>query len=272
MNSTMDVSLKPSTQFKRNASIFAIVSLVFISVSYTLGFNPFTIFTEFKYVINLANDMVPPNLDVIWSTPRLFQNVYATVSMAFLGTLFGGSIALFSSFFASRVVVPVSGVCTSIRFLMVLERVTPNFIVMLMLQCIFGLGPFSGMISIAIGSFGMFGKLFADAIDHTEQGPLEGILSTGATRSQMVRYGIIPQVMPSFIANLFYAFDINMRNAIALGMFGGGGLGYELYKASKTLQYRDQLALILVIVVLIATMERLSDFLRKCIFSSTRLK
>jgi phosphonate transport system permease protein len=127
------------------------------------------------------------------------------------------------------------------------------------------------MISIGIGSFGMFGKLFADAIEHVEHGPLESIFCTGASRAQMVRYGIVPEVLPSFIANMFYAFDINMRTAIGLGMFGGGGLGYELYKAGRTLNYKDQLALILVIVVMISLMERVSDALRRRVIHTGRI-
>jgi phosphonate transport system permease protein len=172
------------------------------------------------------------------------------------------------AFFAAGNVMPLPAVRGLTRTTMVLQRVMPTIIVLLVLQCIFGVGPFSGMISIAIGSFGMFGKLFADAIEHVDRGPLDAIVCVGATRSQMARYGVIPDVLPSFVANLFYAFDINMRTAIGLGMFGGGGLGYELYKAGRTLNYRDQLALILVIIVMISLMERMSDFLRRRIINA----
>lgn len=253
----------PSAQRKRNATVLIVMAAVYTAFAAYMKFDPLMLIWEFDHVVNLASVMVPPNLPILWETPTLFVSTGATVSMAFLGTLIGGVIAMALAFFAAHNVMPVPLVQRLTRLSMVLQRVTPTIIVLLILQCIFGVGPFSGMLSLSIGSFGMFGKLFADAVEHVDQGPLEAITCAGASRSQMVRYGILPEVLPSFIANMFYAFDINMRAAIGLGMFGGGGLGYELYKAGRTLNYRDQLALILIIVVMISLMERLSDVLRR---------
>jgi phosphonate transport system permease protein len=260
---TIDKAHLPSTKLKRNATIFVVMVIFYSLVVGYMKFNPFMIITEFDHVVNLAKEMVPPNIPMIWETPRLFITTHSTISMAFLGTLSGGVIAMTMAFFAASNVMPTPLIRVLVRLSMTLQRVTPTIIVLLVLQSIFGVGPFSGMISIGIGSFGMFGKLFADAIEHVDQEPLDAIICAGASRAQMVRYGILPEVLPSFIANMFYAFDINMRTAIGLGMFGGGGLGYELYKAGRTLNYRDQLALILVIIVLISLMERFSDFLRR---------
>jgi phosphonate transport system permease protein len=119
------------------------------------------------------------------------------------------------------------------------------------------------MLALAIGSVGMFGKLFADAIEQVDPGPAEAVSSVGARPTQVIRYAILPQVLPSVVANGFYAFDVNMRAAIALGVYGGGGIGFELQLAMKVLRYPDVLALILMIIVLIAGMERVSDFIRR---------
>lgn len=261
----------PSNAFKRRSRLLIVAGVAYLILSVWAGFEPLMLFTEFEHVANLANEMVPPNLPMIWETPVLLVSSFSTVSMAFLGTLIGGLIAVACSFFAAKNVVPNNVARGSARLGMVLQRVTPTIIVLLVLQTIFGVGPFSGMISIAIGSFGMFGKLFADAIEHVDQGPLDAVACTGATKFQMVRYGIIPEVIPSFVANGFYAFDINMRAAIGLGMFGGGGLGYELYKAGRTLNYKDQLALILVIVLMISLMERVSDYVRRRIIHTSEI-
>lgn len=262
----------PSAKYKRNATVLGICLLIYVAASTAVGFNPLMLITEFQYIANLANDMVPPNLEIVWSTPKLFATMGQTLGMAFLGTLIGGLIAMVLAFFAASNVMPVTAVRLAVRTLMVMQRVTPTFIVLLVLQIFLGVGAYSGMIALCIGSFGMFGKLFADAVEHVDGGPLEAIESTGATRSQVVRYGILPQVMPSFIANMFYAFDINMRQAINLGIFGGGGLGFEIYKANKTLQYKNQLALILIVIVLIAAMERVSDWLRRKVISKEVLR
>jgi phosphonate transport system permease protein len=73
---------------------------------------------------------------------------------------------------------------------------------------------------------------------------------------------ILPQTLPSFTANLFYAYDINIRAAIGLGIFGGGGIGFQLFQAMRLLHYRDALALICVTVLLIVLTEKMSDALR----------
>lgn len=262
----------PSLKLRRNATGFVVAIIFYALVCGYMQFDPLMIVTEFDHVVNLANEMAPPNVSLLWESTALYTTTYSTVSMAFLGTLLGGVFALVLSFFAAQNVMPFAGVRNVTRMSMVLQRVTPTIIVLLVLQAVFGVGPFSGMISIAIGSFGMFGKLFADAVEQVEQGPLDSMDCVGATRSQIVRYGILPEVIPSFIANLFFAFDINMRTAIGLGMFGGGGLGYELYKAGRTLNYKDQLALILVIVVMISLMERVSDYLRRKVMQGGHVK
>jgi phosphonate transport system permease protein len=260
--STVLADHAPSKAFRRRATLLAIVAAFYSLTASYMHFDPLMLFTEFDHVVELADDMTPPNMALIWETPALFASMYATISMAFLGSLLGGVLALATSFFAAANVMPNAAVRHATRLSMVFQRVTPTIIVLLVLQSIFGVGPFSGMVSIAVGTFGMFGKLFADAVEQVENGPLEAVTCVGASRSQMVRYAILPSVLPSFVANMFYAFDVNMRTAIGLGMFGGGGLGYELYKAGRTLNYQDQLALILVIVVAIALIERLSDKLR----------
>ena len=271
-NTGVDQAHLPSVKLRRNATGFVIAIVFYALVCGYMQFDPLMIVTEFDHVVNLAHEMAPPNVSLLWASSSLYVTTYSTVSMAFLGTLLGGLLAVFLSFFAAQNVMPFASVRSVTRLSMVLQRVTPTIIVLLVLQAIFGVGPFSGMISIAIGSFGMFGKLFADAVEQVEQGPLDGMACVGATRAQVVRYGILPEVLPSFIANMFFAFDINMRTAIGLGMFGGGGLGYELYKAGRTLNYKDQLALILIIVVMIGVMERVSDYLRNKVMHGGHVK
>ncbi|MDZ7825344.1 MAG: ABC transporter permease subunit [Gammaproteobacteria bacterium] len=96
---------------------------------------------------------------------------------------------------------------------------------------------------------------------------LESLRVVGATRLQVIRYGVMPQVAPSFIANTFYLFEINVGGAVALGVFGGGGIGFSLHIANQTLNYPHMLAYILLIVVLVTFAEKVSDFLRRRLFA-----
>jgi phosphonate transport system permease protein len=109
----------------------------------------------------------------------------------------------------------------------------------------------------------MFGKLFADAIESVDAGPVESLAAIGSSRWQQIRYAVLPAAAPSIVAHWLYAYDINLRMAIALGVFGGGGIGFELFLSQKLLRHSDMLALVLIILVLITLTERLSDWLRQ---------
>lgn len=266
---SVPLHLLPSTQFKRRLKLLgAIVAFVAVAGA-LLKFKPWLLFTDFHYMVRLAGEMVPPNFALLWSKASLYHTIAQTVAMALLGTLLGGLIALGLAFLAAGNTTPHRWVRGGTRFFFGLERATPNIIVLQVLLIAMGFGPFPGMVALMLGSIGMFGKLFADAIEQVEVQPLEAVTSVGASRAQVIRYAVIPQVLPSVVANWFYAFDVNLRAAIALGVYGGGGLGFELSLAMKVLRYRDVLALTLMIIVLITLMERISDFFRRRLLGAT---
>ncbi len=259
----------PSAQFRRRLLwLGGLVAFLVLGGIY-LKFKPWMLFTDFHHLVRLGQEMIPPNVALLWNKPALFKTIGETVAMSFLGTLVGGAAAFALAFVASRNTTPHPVVRAITRLFFGLERATPNFVVLLILFIAFGYGPFAAMIALAIGSVGLFGKLFADAIEQVDPCPCESVASVGATRLQVIRYAIIPQVLPSVVANGFYAFDVNLRAAIALGVYGGGGIGFELQLAMKVLRYPDVLALILFIIVLITVMERVSDLIRRRMLSGS---
>jgi phosphonate transport system permease protein len=262
----------PSAQFRRRLGGFLGVAAFLVGSGVFLGFKPWLLVTDFHYIVKLAGEMVPPNLAMLWEKASLRASVAETVAMAFLGTLVGGCAALGLAFFAAANTAPHPAVRVAVRALFQCERATPNLITALVLLVAVGFGPFAGFLALTIGSLGMFGKLFADAIEQVDAGPTEAVASVGATRWQVIRFAIVPQVMPAVVGNLFYAFDVNLRLAIALGIYGAGGLGFELQLAMKVLRYPDVLALVLLIVVLITAMERVSDFIRRRLIGADTLK
>ena len=257
-------NLLPSRRLRNTCLVLGVVLLAVLLfvLSGHFGVNPRDALPDPKNLLRLVREIFPPSFKVL-SQENLAASLLETISMAFLGTLGGGGIALVLAFFAAGNVSPHPVIRLAVRSLLALERSTPNFVVLLVLLVAVGIGPFAGMLSLLIGSIGMFGKLFADAIEHIDANIMESIQSVGSTRLQQIRYAILPQAGPSFIANLFYAFDVNLRAAIALGVFGGGGIGFQLHVASSVLRYHDVLAYSLLIVVLIKGMEKISDFVRR---------
>ncbi|MEM9832741.1 MAG: phosphonate ABC transporter, permease protein PhnE [Bacteroidota bacterium] len=272
MSATLDKKYLPSEKRKQQAAILSITAIVLVGLSVVLEFNPHLFFTEGHHLFNLLNEMLPPTVGILWEKKNVFSSVAETIAMAFLGTVLGASIALLIAFLAARNTSPSPVLRTVIRLLLSIERVIPKLVIILVFVIALGLGPFAGMLTLTVGTIGMFGKLFADAIEEVDVEPVEAVYAIGASKLQVIKYSIIPQVIPSFIANLFYAFDVNLRAAIGLGIFGGGGIGFEIHMAMKMLRYRDALALILFTIVLITLFEKISDYLRARILQEGTLR
>ncbi len=236
-----------------------------------LGLTPSSFIVDFRFVGDLARQMFPPNIALFWTKRAILLSLIETLSMAFLATILGGALALFLAFFAAANTTPHPLVRLVARTLLVMNRSVPNLIVILVLLIAVGIGPFAGMLALTFGSVGMYGKFFADAIEQSDKGTLESVESVGSTRLQTIRFAVLPQVMPSLVANLFYAFDYNLRAAIPLGIFGGGGIGFELAFANGLLHYKDVLAYTILIVVMINGMERISDWVRRGIITQPQL-
>lgn len=262
----------PSAEFRRRLWIAVGLVVFLIVAGVVLRFRPWMLFTDFHHVVRLAGEMLPPNIAIFWRKTALFETVGTTLAMTFLGTVVGCTIAFMLALAAARNTSPHPVLRGLTRLFFGIERATPNFVVLLVLFISFGYGPFAAMIALAIGSIGMFGKLFADAIEEVEAGPCEAVSLVGATPWQVIRYAIVPQVLPSVVGKAFYAFDVNLRAAIALGVYGGGGVGFELQLAMKVLRYPDVLALILLVIVLITGMERVSDFIRRRLLPADVMK
>ena len=261
-------ALRPSRKAARVwATIATVVGFLTGALAW-LKINPLRFFTEFPYVWNLATEMVPPNWGLLLG-PKVWASVGETVAMAVLGTVTGGLLAFGLSFLAARNTSPNLLTRNLFRVFLALQRVAPDYAIMLIILIVVGFGPFAGTLALAIGSTGMFGKFFADTIENLDERSTEGVRVLGGTRTQEMRYGVVPQVLPSFVANGFFLLEVNMGGAIALGAFGGGGLGFHLAVAGDTLNYRDMLAYVFFIVVLMILLERCSDFIRRRIFQSS---
>lgn len=258
--------------YRRRATAFSLIAVAVTGASLYMGFDPGMLFSEFHYVAELFGSMTPPNIPLLWTDKTIGMAVLETLSMAFLGTLFGGGAGMMLAFLAAENTMPLRLVRTLVRLFLSVERVIPPLFVILVFVVAIGLGPFAGALTLIVSTIGTFGQLFTEIIENTESAPADAVYSAGASRVQVVRYVILPQVLPSFTANLFYAFDINIRAAIGLGIFGGGGVGFQLFQAMRVLHYRDALALILLTVALIVTTEKCSDALRSRLLSRGPLK
>src|SRR5690606_23501830 len=147
-----------------------------------------------------------------------------TLAIAFVGTIIGAILALPIGVLASK---NITGNKTSkvSDFVLILIRTFPEIVLAIILIGLVGPGAFAGAITIGIHSIGMLGKLYSEAIENMDKGPIEALDAVGATTFQKLRYAVVPNVMPDFLSIILYRFDINIRSSFILGFVLAGGLG-----------------------------------------------
>ena len=126
-----------------------------------------------------------------------------------------------------------------------------------------GIGPFAGMLALAVHSVATLGKLFSEQIESVDPGPLEAIAATGASPVQVVLYGVVPQIVPQFLALTFYRWDINVRMSTIIGFVGGGGIGFLLQQWINLLKYHEAGTALLAIACVVITLDIASARIRE---------
>lgn len=254
--------LRPSIRFYTFWGGALLLFALLAITAQALEFHLLMFFTELPYFFNFIEEMTPPNLAVLVEKKEIATSLLETLSMAFLATLFGGGIALVLAFLAANNTSPFPVIRIMSRIIITLHRVIPSLVFILLFVILVGLGPFAGVLALGLGTIGLFGKLMADLIEEVDMEPVQAMRAIGATKTQGIVYGMLPQLYPALVGNVLYTFDVTLRSAIVLGIFGGGGIGYEIHMAMKLLQYQDALALILMTISLVVLLEQVSNALR----------
>ncbi|CAN5414415.1 phosphonate ABC transporter, permease protein PhnE [soil metagenome] len=218
-------------------------------------------------ILDFLGRTLPPDLRIL---ERLVAPALETIQIAIWGTLLAVLPAIPLSFLAARNLQSNRWVYQSTRQALNVVRSINELILALVFVSAVGLGPFPGVLALALHGAGMLGKFFADAIEEIDQGPLEALRATGARPLQVVVFGVLPQVITAWIAVVLYRFEVNLRSATVLGMVGAGGLGFELVSSLKLFRYPETATCIIVITVMVIVADTLSSQLRHRIQRSGR--
>jgi phosphonate transport system permease protein len=126
-----------------------------------------------------------------------------------------------------------------------------------------GIGPFAGVLALMLSSIADLGKLFSEQVENIDEGPVEAVTATGASRVQTINFAVIPQVVPHYIAFIFYRWDINVRMSTIIGFVGGGGIGLILNLSINQLRYADAAVMIIAIAVVVMILDNVSSRIRR---------
>ncbi|MGL4738139.1 MAG: phosphonate ABC transporter, permease protein PhnE [Cellulosilyticaceae bacterium] len=239
--------------------IVLILIATWISVEVT-GFELSVIIKRGKYFFDILKQMVPPDwgyLGAIW-TP-----LFDTIKMSLLGSVIGALAAIPFAILAASNVVGSRVIISLTRLLLSLVRTMPTLVIALIATYIFGLGTLAGTTAIAVFTFAYIGKLLYEQIETVDMGAYEAMESFGATRLRAFLAAIVPQVLPSYIANCLFCFEGNVRYASILGYVGAGGLGLILNEKIGWRQYNSVGMILITLFVAVMVIEGISHYLRK---------
>ena len=204
--------------------------------------------------------MVPP--DPGSSLPIYLKALGETLSIALLGTTLAAVLALPVSLLAARNIVRSTILRFPVRRMFDSIRGVDTLIWALVWINVVGLGPFAGVLAIAVSDFGSFGKLFSEAIEAADRKQVEGIRASGGNALHEIRFGLMPQVLPVIAGQVLYFIESNTRSATIIGIVGAGGIGLQLAEQIRVLEWQKVSFLILMILVAVAAIDWISGKLR----------
>jgi phosphonate transport system permease protein len=202
--------------------------------------------------------MVPPDLTVL---PAALRGAVGTIEIALLGTVLAAALAVPLGFLSARNVAP-PGLYYAVRTALNFFRSIDTLVYALLFVAAVGLGPFPGMLAVVAYTTTSLAKLYSETIEGIEPGPVDAIRATGATRLQVLRFGILPQVLPLFLSYVLYRFESNVRAATVLGFVGAGGIGLYLQTYLRMIDYPAASTVLLVTVAMVMVVDFASARIR----------
>ena len=251
--------LRPQWSWKTFVSIVLFVSaLIFVVKDLEVDFIKL-VSDSSKYFGDILSRMLPPDFS---NLRELIYAMFETIEIAFLGTFIAIVLSIPLGLFSARNLAPNYFVYLVCKTVVIFFRAIPEFIIAMILVIAIGFGAMPGVLALGLHTMGFLAKFYAEDIEHINKGPIDALKTSGATKSQIISFGVIPQILPSFVANNLYILDRNVRMATMLGIVGAGGIGYELQSSFRMFEYERVSAIIILIFVTIFLIDHFSAFIR----------
>ena len=202
----------------------------------------------------------PPKWDEM---PLFALRIAETIAMAAIGTTFAVLLALPMAVLASRNMTPFPALYYPVRWFLNALRGIDSFVFALLFVAAVGLGPFAGVIGIALHTWGSAAKFFADHLENTNLAPFDAVRTTGASRSTAIMYAVAPDVTPVFASTALFWWEFNVRASTVLGVVGAGGIGQELKNSMDLLDFARLFTIIALILIVVTAMDQFSSWLRR---------
>ena len=255
-----DAFNRPASARLATPATLLVAAGIFLFGLVDLEFSPARLFAGLHQLDWITLMMLPP--DPGSSLPLYLKALGETLSIALLGTTLAAFVALPVSLLAARNIVRSNVLRFPVRRFLDSIRGIDTLIWALVWINVVGLGPFAGVLAIAVSDFGAFGKLFSEAIEAADQKQVEGIRASGGNTLHEIRFGLMPQVLPVIAGQVLYFIESNTRSATIIGIVGAGGIGLQLAEQIRVLEWQKVSFLILMILAAVAAIDWISGKLR----------
>jgi phosphonate transport system permease protein len=241
-------------------TVAIVTFLIFGSASFA-GFSVIEVMINFYKGSRLLIRMFfPPAWDY---TPRIIGPLLETVQMAIVGSLIGAVVAFPVALLASSTFIKTKWVNMPVRVILNIFRTIPALVLASLFVAVFGPGNYAGVVALFIFSFGLISKLTYESVEAIDQGEVEAMVALGANKFEILKYGIIPQILPQYMSYTLYAFEVNVRAAAVLGYVGAGGVG-QIYERALAWRNFDRVGMIVIIsFVAVLLIDLLSSAIRR---------
>jgi phosphonate transport system permease protein len=210
-------------------------------------------------IVDYLGRMFPPD----WGYAKtIVKPTIETIEIAIWGTVLGIALAFPLGLMAARNLSPHVVLYGSSRFILNALRGVSELVFALIFVSAVGLGPFPGILALALHNAGMLGKFYAEAIEAIDPGPVEALQASGARWTQVVVYAILPQVTPHFVTYNLYRLEVSIRAATVLGLVGAGGVGFHLISSIRLFDYQTTAMVLIVIVLLVVVTDYVGTWIR----------
>jgi phosphonate transport system permease protein len=201
-------------------------------------------------------------VDWFWGFTPWIKLLGETLLIAYIGTVLGVLGGFCVCFLAAS---NLSGSRTRWFARRFLEfcRTVPEIVFALIFVLAFGLGPMAGVLALAIHTLGALGKLFTEIVENIDMKAVDGVVSTGGSWTESIRYAVLPQVISGFATYGLLRFEINFRGSSIMGFVGAGGIGQDLLTAVRKFYYSDVSAILVMIIVTVVILDMLTARLLK---------
>ena len=239
---------------------FVVITWLAMSEEFGIGLDPAEIAGNATRGAGILGELLRPNWEFL---PRTLEPLIETLQIAVLAAVIGCSVALPIAFVVSRVTTPNRVSFGIGRAVLSVVRAVPDILYALIFVAAVGIGPLAGIAALIVFNVGVIAKLLSETVDGIDVGPIEAARAAGAGRTQTVRWAVLPQVLPNYVAYSLYTFELNVRASTVIGIVGAGGLGNLIFTQYRFFNWSNVSVIIVELFVVVMAIEIVSIALRR---------